>query len=191
MAKKVDVVCLDKHATSFCYVLISALAGKQQLCRTAFFKCFCQQDAEGQRAEHQQHVGQGYLFDGHDDAKMVIGAAEPVQKQRMHKVDEHRISGKDADGFVERLREGAFALRSALQPVQCQAEEEQRAYSVAESLRAELVIGVGQINQRVAFDSNCLVTALHVPDNACRKNQADNYTVSAQEGDEFFPIAGC
>ncbi len=84
-----------------------------------------------------------------------------------------------------------FCLRSALQPVQCQAEEEQRAYSVAESLRAELVIGVGQINQRVAFDSNCLVTALHVPDNACRKNQADNYAVSAQEGNEFFPIAGC
>ena len=39
-----------------------------------------------------------------------------------------------------------FCLRSALQPVQCQAEEEQRAYSVAEPLRAELVIGVGQIN---------------------------------------------
>ena len=84
-----------------------------------------------------------------------------------------------------------FCLRSALQPVQCQAEEEQRAYSVAASLRAELVIGVGQINQRVAFDSNCLVTALHVPDNASRKTQPDNYTVSAQEGDELIPIAGC
>lgn len=122
---------------------------------------------------------------------MVIGAAEPVQKQRMHKVDEHRIGGKDADGFIERLREGAFALRLALQPVQCQAEEEQRAYSVAESLRAELVIGVGQINQRVAFDRNCFVTALHVPGHACSKNQAYNGAVSAQEGDEFFPIAGC
>lgn len=182
---------LKKHATSFCYVLISALAGKQQLCRTAFFKRFRQQDAEDQRAEHQQYVGQCYLFNGHDNAEMVIGAAEPVQKQRMHKVDEHGVGGKDADGFVERLREGAFALRLALQPVQCQAEEEQRAYGVAESLWAELVIGVGQINQRIAFDSNCLVTALHVPGNACRKNQADNYVVSAQEGDEFFPIAGC
>ena len=122
---------------------------------------------------------------------MVIGAAEPVQKQRMHKVDEHRIGGEDADGFVERLREGAFALRLALQPVQCQAEEEQRANGVAESLRAELVVGVGQINQRVAFDSNCLVTALHVPGHACSKNYAYYGAVSAQEGDEFFPIAGC
>lgn len=99
-------MCAEKHATSFCYVLISALAGKQQLCRTAFFKCFCQQDAEGQRAEHQQHVGKGYLFNGHDNAEMVIGAAEPVQKQRMDKVDEHRISGEDADGFVEKVGEG-------------------------------------------------------------------------------------
>lgn len=106
MAKKLDVVCLDKHATSFCYVLISALAGKQQLCRTAFFKRFRQQDAEDQRAEHQQYVGQCYLFNGHDNAEMVIGAAEPVQEQRMYKVDEHRISGKGADGFVEKVGEG-------------------------------------------------------------------------------------
>lgn len=101
MAKKVDVVCLKKHATSFCYVLNSPLAGKQQLCRTAFFKRFRQQDAEGQRAEHQQYVGQCYLFDGHDNAEMVIGAAEPVQKQRMDKVDEHRIGGEDADSFID------------------------------------------------------------------------------------------
>ena len=84
-----------------------------------------------------------------------------------------------------------FCLRSAFQPVQCQAEEEQRAYSVAEPLRAELVIGIGQINQRVAFDRNCFVTALHVPGHACSKNYAYNGTVSAQKGDEFFPIAGC
>lgn len=184
-------MCAEKHATSFCFVLSSALAGKQQLCRTAFFKRFRQQDAEGQRAEHQQYVGKCYLFNGHDYAEMVIGAAEPVQKQRMYKVDEHRISGKGADGFIEEVGEGTFALRLALQPIQCQAEEEQRAYGVAESLRAELVIGIGQINQRVAFVSNCFVTALHVPDNACRKNQADNYTVSAQKGNEFLPIAGC
>lgn len=69
---------LRKHATSFGYVLNSAFAGKQQLDRTAFFKCLCQHDAEGQRAEHQQHIGQCYLFDGHDDAEMVVGAAEPV-----------------------------------------------------------------------------------------------------------------
>ena len=56
----------------------SALAGEQQLCRTAFFKRLRQQKAECQRAEHQQHVGQRYLFDGHDDAEMVVGAAEPV-----------------------------------------------------------------------------------------------------------------
>lgn len=191
MAKKSRRCVPEKHATSFCFVLNSAFTGKQQLCRTAFFKCLRQQDAEGQRAEHQQYVGQCYLFNGHDNAEMVIGAAEPVQKQRMHKVDEHRISGKDADGFIERLREGAFALRLALQPIQYQAEEKQRAYGVAESLRAELVIGVGQINQRVAFDSNCLVTALHVPDHACSKNYAYHGAVSAQEGDEFFPIAGC
>ena len=97
----------------------------------------------------------------------------------MHKVDEHGVGGENADGFVERLREGTplshlavtappegslcvcCCLRLALQPIQCQTEEEQRAYGVAESLRAELVIGVGQINQRVAFDSNCLVAALH------------------------------
>ena len=182
---------LKKHATSFCFVLNSAFACKQQLCRTAFCKCLRQQDAEGQRAEHQQHVGKGYLFNGHDNAEMVIGAAEPVQKQRMHKVDEHRISGKDADGFIERLREGAFALRLALQPIQCQAEEEQRAYGVAESLRAELVIGVGQINQRVAFNRNCLVTALYVPGNACSKNYAYHCAVLAQEGNEFLPVAGC
>lgn len=97
---------LKKHATSFCYVLISALAGKQQLCRTAFSKYLCQQNAERQRAEHQQHVGERYLFNGHDNAEMVIGAAEPVQKQRMHKVDEHRISGKSADSFVEKVGEG-------------------------------------------------------------------------------------
>ena len=185
-------MCLDdKHATSFCYVLNSAFAGKQQLCHTAFFKCFRQQDAEGQRAKHQQHVGQRYLFDGHNDAEMVVGAAEPVQKQRMHKVDEHGVGGKNADGLIERLREGTFALRLALQPIQCQAEEEQRAYGVAESLWAELVIGVGQINQRVAFDRNCLVAALHVPGHAGRKNQADNCAVFAQKGDEFLPIAGC
>ena len=130
-------------------------------------------------------------FDGHDDAEMVVGAAEPVQEQRMHKVDEHGVGGKDADGFIERLREGTFALRLALQPIKCQAEEEQRAYGVAESLRAELVIGVGQINQRVAFDRNCFVTALHVPGHACSKNHAYHGAVSAQEGDEFFPIAGC
>ena len=182
---------LKKHATSFCYVLNSAFTCKQQLCHTAFFKCFRQQDAEGQRAKHQQHVGQCYLFDGHDDAEMVVGAAEPVQEQRMHKVDEHGVGGKDADGFIERLREGTFALRLALQPIKCQAEEEQRAYGVAESLRAELVIGVGQINQRVAFDRNCFVTALHVPGHACSKNYAYHGAVSAQEGDEFFPIAGC
>lgn len=82
-------------------------------------------------------------------------------------------------------------LRLALQPIQCQAEEEQRAYGVAESLRAELVIGVGQINQRVAFDRNCLVAALHVPGHACSKNYAYHGAVAAQEGDEFFPIAGC
>lgn len=97
---------LKKHATSFCFVLNSPFAGKQQLCRTAFFKCFCQQDAEGQRPEHQQHVGKGYLFNGHDNAEMVIGAAEPVQKQRMHKVDEHRISGEGTDSFVEKASEG-------------------------------------------------------------------------------------
>lgn len=182
---------LKKHATSFCYVLNSAFTCKQQLCHTAFFKCFRQQDAEGQRAKHQQHVGQCYLFDGHDDAEMVVGAAEPVQEQRMHKVDEHGVGGKDTDGFIERLREGTFALRLALQPIKCQAEEEQRAYGVAESLRAELVIGVGQINQRVAFDRNCFVTALHVPGHACSKNHAYHGAVSAQEGDEFFPIAGC
>ena len=84
-----------------------------------------------------------------------------------------------------------FCLRLALQPIKCQAEEEQRAYGVAESLRAELVIGVGQINQRVAFDRNCFVTALHVPGHACSKNHAYHGAVSAQEGDEFFPIAGC
>lgn len=122
---------------------------------------------------------------------MVIGAAEPVQKQRMHKVDEHRISGEDADGFIEEVGEGTLCLRSALQPVQCQAEEEQRAYGVAESLRAELVVGVGQINQRVAFARNCFVTALHVPGHACSKNYAYYGAVSAQEGDEFLPIAGC
>ena len=94
---------LRKHTTSFCYVLNSPLAGKQQLCRTAFFKCFSQQDAEGQRAEHQQHVGKGYLFNGHDNAEMVVGAAEPVQKQRMHKVDEHGVGGENADGFVEKF----------------------------------------------------------------------------------------
>lgn len=99
-------MCAEKHATSFCYVLSSALAGKQQLCRTAFFKCLRQQDAEGQRAEHQQYVGQCYLFNGHDDAEMVIGAAEPVQKQWMHKVDEHRVGGKSADGFIEEVGEG-------------------------------------------------------------------------------------
>ena len=82
-------------------------------------------------------------------------------------------------------------MRSALQPIQYQAEEEQRADGVAESLRAELVIGVSQINQRIAFDSNCLVTALRVPGNACSKNYAYHGAVSAQEGDEFFPIAGC
>ena len=97
---------LKKHTTSFCFVLNSPFTGKQQLCRTAFFKRFRQQDAEDQRAEHQQHVGERYLFNGHDNAEMVIGAAEPVQKQRMHKVDEHRISGKDADGFVEKVGEG-------------------------------------------------------------------------------------
>ena len=99
-------MCLKKHATSFCYVLNLPFSGKQQLCRTAFSKCLRQQDAERQRAEHQQHVGKGYLFNGHDNAEMVIGAAEPVQKQRMHKVDEHRISGKDADGFIEDVGEG-------------------------------------------------------------------------------------
>ena len=182
---------LRKHATSFCYVLNSAFAGEQQLCHTAFFKRLCQQDAEGQRAEHQQHIGQCYLFDGHDDAEMVVGAAEPVQKQRMHKVDEHGVGGENADGFIERLRKGTFALRLALQPIQCQAEEEQRADGVAESLRAELVIGVGQINQRVAFDRNCLVAALHVPGHACSKKHAYHGTVSAQEGDEFLPVAGC
>ena len=97
---------LRKHATSFCYVLISPLAGKQQLGRTAFFKCLCQQDAEGQRAEHQQHVGKCYLFDGHNDAEMVVGAAEPVQEQRMHKVDEHGVGGENADGFIEKFGEG-------------------------------------------------------------------------------------
>ena len=117
MSRKLGTYHLKKHATSFCFVLNSPFTGKQQLCRTAFFKRFRQQDAEDQRAEHQQYVGQCYLFNGHDNAEMVIGAAEPVQKQRMHKVDEHRISGKDADGFVERLREGAFALRLALQPI--------------------------------------------------------------------------
>ena len=99
-------MCLKKHATSFCFVLNLPFTCKQQLCRTAFFKCFCQQDAEGQRAEHQQHVGKGYLFDGHDDAEMVIGAAEPVQEQRMHKVDEHGVGGKNADGFIEEVGEG-------------------------------------------------------------------------------------
>lgn len=122
---------------------------------------------------------------------MVIGAAEPVQKQRMHKVDEHGVGGKDADGFIERLREGAFALRSAFQPIQYQTEEKQRANGVAESLRAELVVGVCQINQRVAFDRNCFVTALHVPGHACSKNYAYHGAVAAQKGDEFFPIAGC
>lgn len=97
---------LKKHATSFCYVLNSAPACKQQLCRTAFFKCLRQQNAERQRAEHQQHVGQCYLFYGHDNAEMVIGAAEPVQKQRMHKVDEHGVGGKNADGFIEEVGEG-------------------------------------------------------------------------------------
>ena len=99
-------MCLKKHATSFCYVLNSPFACKQQLQRTAFFKCLRQQDAEDQRAEHQQYVGKGYLFNGHDNAEMVIGAAEPVQKQRMHKVDEHGVGGKGADSFVEKASEG-------------------------------------------------------------------------------------
>lgn len=99
-------MCLKKHATSFCFVLNSPFAGKQQLCCTAFFKRFRQQNAERQRTEHQQHVGQCYLFDGHDDAEMVVGAAEPVQKQRMHKVDEHGVGGKNADGFIEEVGEG-------------------------------------------------------------------------------------
>lgn len=97
---------LEKARNVFLLVLNSPFTCKQQLCRTAFFKRFRQQYAEDQRAEHQQYVGQCYLFNGHDNAEMVIGAAEPVQKQRMHKVDEHRISGKDADGFVEKVGEG-------------------------------------------------------------------------------------
>lgn len=101
MAKKVDVVCSKSTQRLFCYVLNSPFTCKQQLCRTAFSKCLRQQDTEDQRAEHQQHVGKGYLFDGHDDAEMVIGAAEPVQKQWMHKVDEHRIGGEDADSLVD------------------------------------------------------------------------------------------
>ena len=99
-------MCLDKHATSFLIVLRLSLACKQQLQRTAFSKYLSQQNTERQRAEHQQHVGERYLFDGHDNAEMVIGAAEPVQEQRMHKVDEHRISGKGADGFIEKASEG-------------------------------------------------------------------------------------
>lgn len=99
-------MCLKKHATSFCFVLNSAFACEQQLCRTAFFKCLRQQDAEGQRAEHQQYVGKGYLFNGHDNAEMVIGAAEPVQKQRMHKVDEHGVGGEGTDSFVEEVGKG-------------------------------------------------------------------------------------
>lgn len=99
-------MCLKKHATSFCFVLNSPFTCKQQLCRTAFSKYLCQQNAERQRAEHKQYVGKGYLFDGHDDAEMVIGAAEPVQKQRMHKVDEHGVGGKNADGFIEEVGEG-------------------------------------------------------------------------------------
>ena len=122
---------------------------------------------------------------------MVVGAAEPVQKQRMHKVDEHGVGGENADGFVEDVGEGTFTLRLALQPIQCQTEEEQRANGVAESLRAELVIGVGQINQRVAFNRNCFVTALHVPGHACSKNHAYHGAVAAQEGDDFLPVAGC
>lgn len=97
---------LEKARNVFLLVLNSPFTCKQQLCRTAFFKCFCQQDAEGQRAEHQQYVGKGYLFNGHDDAEMVIGAAEPVQEQRMHKVDEHGVGGKNADGFIEEVGEG-------------------------------------------------------------------------------------
>lgn len=97
---------LKKHATSFCFVLNSPFACKQQLCRIAFSKYLCQQNAERQRAEHQQYVGKGYLFNGHDDAEMVIGAAEPVQEQRMHKVDEHRVGGEGTDSFVEEVGEG-------------------------------------------------------------------------------------
>lgn len=36
---------------------------------------------------------------------MVIGAAEPVQEQWMHKVDEHGVGGKSADGFIEKVGE--------------------------------------------------------------------------------------
>ena len=56
---------------------------------------------------------------------MVVGTAEPVQKQRMHKVDEHGVGGEDADGFVESFGEGTIRLRLALQPIECQTEEEQ------------------------------------------------------------------
>lgn len=97
-------MCLK--STQRLFALNSPFTGKQQLCRTAFSKYLCQQNAERQRAEHQQYVGQRYLFNGHDDAEMVIGAAEPVQEQRMHKVDEHRMSGKGADGFVEKVGDG-------------------------------------------------------------------------------------
>ena len=66
-----------------------------------------EQQAERQRAADEQHVGERHLLHGHDDAEVIGGAGDPVEQERMHKVDEHGVGREDADGLVEQGGGGA------------------------------------------------------------------------------------
>ena len=104
----------------------------------------------------------------------------------MNKINQHGIGRKSGDSPINyRL------LRLAFQPVQCEAEENNGTNRIDETLRAELVIGVGQIQKAVALALHCVVAAVHIVGDAY--NIEENYARAepAQQGDKLFPIHCC
>ena len=105
----------------------------------------------------------------------------------MHKVDEHGVGREDADGLVEQGGDGA-SPSFFLQPVDGEAEEQNRADGVDEALRTELVIGVSEVKQAVALAFYCVVAAVHVPANRGEVQHNDTCRILMQECEKFLPI---
>ena len=105
----------------------------------------------------------------------------------MHKVDEHGVCGEHTDGLVKQGGKSALFI-FFLQPVEGEAEEQNRADGVDKALRTELMIGVSEVKQAVALAFYCVVAAVHVPANRGEVQHNDSCRILMQEREKFLPI---
>ncbi len=114
----------------------------QQLgCPRLMSQQFRKQYACRQRCGYQQYIRSAYLFDSHDYTVMIVKTAHPVQDERMDKIDKQGICRKQIKYII------AFA--AGLYFRQESTEKNERSGCINKSLRAELMVGIGQIQETV------------------------------------------